>query len=148
MSLYFFCSIFMDVAFTRIFLYPKVRFFIKLSLCCPVYAMARHFQSGVHMWRVVAPPQSNAHSRKKFSKIPSIPQIRVQTKNHANPLKPAPTLRPKTMTVQKLYHDVFFIWQLIPPSRTLLQYPRKLSGKFFDRLLCEPCAKAHIRTHV
>ncbi len=39
------------------------------------------------------------------------------------PLKPAPTLHPKTMTVQLLYHHVFFIWQLIPPSRTLPASP-------------------------
>jgi hypothetical protein len=52
-------------------------------------------------------------------------------------LKPLPALHPKTMTVQYLYHDVFFIWQLTPPSRTLHR-PEKIRSKFFEILLCVP----------
>ncbi len=70
-------------------------------------------------------------------------------------LKPAPTPHCKTMTVQLLYHHGFFILPAPPHSRTLPTspavafsnsfyegfseggIPRKISGKFFDLLLCE-----------
>ncbi len=48
------------------------------------------------------------------------------------PLKPAPRLHPKTMTVQLLYHHVFFILQLIPPSRTLPASPAVFSSRNFN----------------
>ncbi len=46
-----------------------------------------------------------------------------------NPLKPAPTLHPKTMTVQLRYHDVFFILPPSPHSRTLPTSPTVASCK-------------------
>ncbi len=69
------------------------------------------------------------------------------TKKQAIPLKPAPTLHPKTIMVQLLYHDAFFIWQVALPSRTLHK-PEKIRAMFFDRLLCELYAVVSTRSHM